>query len=88
MLEAETIVIHRFAQDGGCRPFRIEVGIAAGKGVEYLRRSPPASLTVLRLTEGLVDHLHQVDRPLIRHVLLYQRLYLVILQPETLTFIK
>ena len=61
MTETETVVVHRLAKDGGCRPFGIEVGIAAGEGVEYLRRSPPASLTVLRLTEGLVDHLHQVD---------------------------
>ena len=28
---AETVVVHRLAQDGGCRPFGIEVGIAAGE---------------------------------------------------------
>ena len=88
MLEAETVVIHRLAQDGRCRPFGIEVGIAAGKGRKDLRGSPPTALAVFRLAEGLVDHLHQIDGPLVWHVLFYQRLYLVILQPEPLSTIK
>ena len=88
MLEAETIIIHRLAQDSGCRPFRIEVGIAAGKSLKNLWGPPPAALAVFRLAEGLVDHLHQIDGPLVWHVLFYQRLYLVILQPEPLSTIK
>ena len=88
MLEAETIIIHRLAQDGGCRPFRIEVGIAAGKGRKDLRGSPPTALAVFRLAEGLIDHLHQIDGTLVRHVLLNQRLYLVIFQPEPFPIIK
>ena len=51
MLEAETVVVHRLAQDSGRRPFRIEVGIAAGKGRKYLRGSPPTALYVLWLAE-------------------------------------
>ena len=86
--EAETVVVHRLAQDGGRRPFRIKVGIAAGKGRKDLRGSPPTALAVFRLAEGLVDHLHQIDGTLVRHVLLYQRLYLVIFQPEPLSTIK
>ncbi len=43
MLEAETIIVHRLAQDSGCRPFRIEVGVATGKGRKDLRGSPPAA---------------------------------------------
>ena len=72
--EAETVVVHRLAQDGGRRPFRIEVGIAAGKSLKHLWGPPPAALVVLRLAEGLVDHLHQIDGPLVWHVLFNQRL--------------
>ena len=82
------IRIHRLAQDSGRRPFRIKVGIAAGKSRKNLRGSPPATFAVLRLAEGLVDHLHQIDGPLIRHILFNQHLYLVILQPEPFSTIK
>ena len=78
MTETEAEVVHRLAQHGGGGPLGIEVGITTGEGVEYFRRSPPAPFAVLRLAEGLVDHLHQVYRSLIRHILLNQRLYLVI----------
>ena len=88
MLEVEAVVVHRLAQRGGCGSFGIEVGIAAGKSRKNLCGSPPSALTVLRLTEGVVDHLHQIDGPLVRHVLLNQRLYLVILQPESRTLIN
>ena len=88
MLEAETIVIHRLAQDSGRRPFRIEVGIAAGNGRKDLRGSPPTALAVLGLAEGLINHLHQIDGALVWHVLLNQRLYLVIFQPEPFPIIK
>ena len=87
-MEAEAIIVHRLTQYDGCGPFGIEVGIAAGEGGENLCGSPPAALAVLRLAEGLVDHLHQIDGSLIRHVLLNQRLYLVVVQPESLPLIK
>ena len=87
-LEVEAVVVHRLTQDGGCRPFGIEVGIAAGEGGQDFRGTPPAALAVLWLAEGLVDHLHQIDCTLVRHILLYQGLYLVILQPEPLSTIK
>ena len=41
--EAETVVVHRLAQDGGRRPFRIEVGIAAGKSLKNLWGPPPTT---------------------------------------------
>ncbi len=86
-LEVEAVVVHRLAQDGRCRPFGIEVGIAAGEGGQDFRGTPPAALAVLWLAEGLVDHLHQIDCTLVRHILLYQGLYLVIVQPEALTLV-
>ena len=53
--EAETVVVHRLAQDGGRRPFRIEVGIAAGKSLKNLWGPPPTTLAVFRLAVGLVE---------------------------------
>ena len=88
MLKAKAVVVHRPAQYGWCGPLGIEIGIAAGEGRENLCGSPPSALTVLGLAESLVDHLYQVDGALIGHVLLNQRLYLAILQPESLSFIK
>ena len=88
VFETEAEVVHRLAQYCWRGPLGIEVGIAAGEGRQYLCGSPPASLAVFRLAEGLINHFHQIDGALIRHILLNQRLYLVILQPESLTLIK
>ena len=79
VLESELEVVHGLAQYGWRCSLGIEIGIASSKEGQDFRRSPPAALTVFRLAEGLVDHLHQINGTLVRHVLLNQRLYLVII---------
>ena len=79
MLETEAEVVHRLAQHSRRGPLGIEIGITVGKGREYLCGPPPATLAVLGFAEGLIDNIHQVNRALIGHVLLNQRLYLVVL---------
>ena len=67
----------------------VEVGIATGQCLADVAKTPPtAQLFFLGTTEGLPYHLHQVVQLLERFILLYQHLYLIVVQPEALAFIK
>ena len=88
MLESELEVVHGLTQYGWRCSLGVEIGIAPSKEGQNFRRSPPASLVVLGFAKRLVNHLHQIDRSLIGHIFLNQRLYLVVVQPESFTAIE
>ena len=71
------------------RGFWVEIGITAiEQGTDVTQAPPSGWLIVLGPTEGLANHFYQVVQFLEGFVLLYQRGYLAVVQPETLTAIK
>ena len=69
--------------------FWIEVGVVRGEQLTDVPEAPPGGLfSFFRTTEGLTNHFYQVVQVLIRLVFCYQRGYLAVVQPETLTFVK
>ena len=70
------------------RLFDIERRMMFRECCQYLTEMPPLTLIFHGFGKCLTDHLHQINRTLVRLVLFRQRLYLLVVQPVSLFIIE